>query len=134
MGTQYLLTLKAINCSSGESLGSAEAQAADKNHVLEALGKVASQIRNQLGESLASVQKYDAPAESVTTPSLDALKAYSLGYQDMVVKSDYAGAIQQFQRAIALDPNFAMAHARLGTSYSNVNDMVRSAEQCPPSV
>lgn len=127
VGTQYLLTLKAINCSSGESLGSAEAQAADKNHVLEALGNVASQIRNQLGESLASVQKYDAPAESVTTPSLDALKAYSLGYQDMVVKSDYAGAIQQFQRAIALDPNFAMAHARLGTSYSNVNDMVRSA-------
>jgi DNA-binding winged helix-turn-helix (wHTH) protein/tetratricopeptide (TPR) repeat protein len=128
VGTQYLLTLKAINCSNGESLGDAEAQAADKNHVLDALGKVAAGIRNQLGESLASVQKYDAPAESVTTPSLEALKAYSLGYQAMVVKSDYAAAIPQFQRAISLDPNFAMAYARMGTSYSNLNETARAAE------
>src|SRR5207249_1979753 len=88
IGTQYLVTLKAVNCSNGESLASAEAQASDKNHVLDALGKVASEIRSKLGESLASVQKYDAPAENVTTPSLEALKAYSLGYQAMVVKSD----------------------------------------------
>ena len=128
VGTQYLLTLKAINCSNGESLGSAEAQAADKNHVLDALGKVASEIRNKLGESLASVQKYDAPAENVTTPSLEALKAYSLGYQAMIVKSDWAAAIPLFQRAISLDPNFAMAHARMGTSYSNLNETVRAAE------
>ena len=128
VGTQYLLTLKAINCSNGESLGSAEAQATDKNHVLDALGEVASIIRNQLGESLASVQKYDAPAENVTTPSIEALKAYSLGYQAMIVKSDYAAAITLFQRAISLDPNFAMAHARMGTSYSNLNETVRAAE------
>ncbi len=128
VGTEYLLTLKAINCSNGESLGSAEAQAIDKNHVLDALGKVASEIRNQLGESLASVQKYDAPAENVTTPSLEALKAYSLGYQAMVVKSDYAASIPLFQRAINLDPNFAMAYARMGTSYSDLNETVRSAE------
>jgi len=74
IGAQYLLTLKAVNCSNGESLASTEAQASDKNHVLDALGKVAAQIRSQLGESLASVQKYDAPAENVTTPSLEALK------------------------------------------------------------
>jgi DNA-binding winged helix-turn-helix (wHTH) protein len=71
VGTRYLLTLKAVNCSTGDSLGSTEAQAADKNHVLDALGKVAAEIRSQLGESLASVQKYDAPAENVTTSSLD---------------------------------------------------------------
>jgi len=128
VGTQYLLTLKAVNCSNGDSLGSTEAEATDKNHVLEALGKVASEIRNKLGESLASVQKYDAPAENVTTPSLEALKAYSLGYQAMVVKSSYTVAIPLLQRAISLDPNFAMAYARMGTSYSNLNETVRAAE------
>ena len=127
VGTQYLLTLKAVNCSNGESLGAAEAQATDKDHVLEALGTVASQIRAQLGESLASVQKYDAPAENVTTPSLGALKAYSLGYQDMVVKSDYAAAIPLFRQAVNLDPNFAMAYARMGTSYSNLNETARAS-------
>lgn len=128
VGTQYLLTLKAINCSNGESLSSASATAANKNQVLEALGVVASKIRNQLGESLASVQKYQAPAENVTTPSLEALKAYSLGYQAMIVQSDYEAAILFLQRAISLDPNFAMAHARLATSYSNINETVRAAE------
>jgi eukaryotic-like serine/threonine-protein kinase len=128
IGTQYLLTLKAVNCSNGESLASAEAQASDKNHVLDALGKVASEIRSKLGESLASVQKYDAPAENVTTASLEALKAYSLGYQAMIVKSDPPAAVSLFQRAISLDPNFAMAYARLGICYSNLNETVRAAE------
>jgi len=128
VGAQYLLTLKAINCSNGESLGSAEAQAADKNHVLDALSKVASQIRSLLGESLTSVQKHDAPPESVTTPSLEALKVYSLGYQATVVKSDYAAAIPLFQRAIDFDPDFAMAYARLGTCYYNLNQTIRAAE------
>ncbi len=128
VGTQYLLTLKAINCADGESLGSTEAQAADKNHVLDALGKLAAEMRNQLGESLASVQKYDAPAENVTTPSLEALKAYSLGYKAMVVKSDYAAALPLFQKAISLDPNFAMAYARTGTSYFNLFETDRARE------
>ena len=128
VGTQYLLTLKAVNCANGESLGSAQVQAADKNHVLEALGKLAAQIRNQLGESLASVEKYDAPAENVTTPSLEALKAYSLGYQAIIIRTDYAAAIALFQRAIAVDPNFAMAHARLGTAYSNISESTKATE------
>lgn len=128
VGSQYLLTLKAINCSNGESLGSSEAQVNDKDHVLDGLGKVASGIRSQLGESLASVQKYDAPPENVTTPSLEALKAYSLGYQAMVIKSDYAAAVPLFQRAISFDPNFAMAYTRMGTSYSNLNEMDRATE------
>jgi eukaryotic-like serine/threonine-protein kinase len=129
VGTQYLLTLKAVNCTTGDSLGSTEAQAKDKDHVLEALGKVASEIRSQLGESLASVQKYDAPPENVTTRSLEALKAYSLGYQAMFVGSDFAAAIPLFQQATSLDPNFAMAYARMGTCYVNLNETVRGAEK-----
>jgi len=128
VGTQYLLTLKAVDCSNGESLGSTEAQAAGKNDVLDALGKMASEIRSKLGESLASVKKYDAPPENVTTSSLEALKAYSVGYRAMVLKDNYAATIPLFQRAISLDPNFAMAYARMGTSYANLNETVRAAE------
>jgi len=128
VGTQYLLTLKAVNCSNGESLASATAQARDKNHVLDAVGEMAAAMRGKLGESLASVQKYDAPAENVTTPSLEALQAYSLGYKAQVVKNDYAAAIPFLQRAISLDPNFAMAYARLGANYFNLNQTVRAAE------
>jgi serine/threonine protein kinase/tetratricopeptide (TPR) repeat protein len=128
VGTEYLLTLKAVNCSNGESLASTTAQARDKNHVLDAVGEMAATMRGKLGESLASVQKYDAPAENVTTPSLEALQAYSLGYKAQVVKNDYAAAIPFFQRAISLDPNFAMAYARLAANYFNLNQTVRAAE------
>jgi serine/threonine protein kinase/tetratricopeptide (TPR) repeat protein len=128
VGTEYLLTLKAVNCSNGEPLASTTAQARDKNHVLDAVGEMAAAMRGKLGESLASVQKYDAPAENVTTPSLEALQAYSLGYKAQVVKSDYAAAIPFFQRAISLDPNFAMAYARLAANYFNLNQTVRAAD------
>ena len=128
IGSQYLLTLRAANCLTGESLASTEAQARDKDHVLEALGNLASEIRSKLGESLVSVQKYDAPAENVTTPSLEALKAYSLGYQRFLIESDLAASIPLFQRAIGLDNNFAMAYARLGTSYYDLGESVRAAE------
>jgi len=116
IGTQYLLTLNAANCSSGESLASAEAEATDKNGVLDALGKTASQIRNKLGESLSTVRRFDTPLEQATTPSLEALKAYSLGRKAMM-GNVYADAVPFFQRAIGLDPNFSMAYARLGTCY-----------------
>ncbi len=128
VGTRYLLTLKAINCSNGESLASTGAQADDKNHVLDALGKVASEIRGKLGESLVSVQKYDSPPENVTTPSLEALQAYSLGYQAWLIRNDGPSAIPMFERAIDLDPNFAMAYARLGTLYFNGGETARGAE------
>jgi eukaryotic-like serine/threonine-protein kinase len=128
IGTRYLLTLRATNCSTGESLASTEAQAKDKDHVLDALGKIASEIRGQLGESLVSVQKYDAPPEDVTTRSLEALQAYNLGYHEQIIKFDFAAAIPFFQRAISLDPNFAMAHARLGTSYGDLGEGARAAE------
>jgi serine/threonine protein kinase len=115
IGTQYLLTLKAVNCVSGESLASTEATASDKNHVLDALGKTASEIRNKLGESLSAVQKFNAPIEQATTPSLEALHAYSLGWAMKGI--DDAATVTFFQRAIRLDPNFAMAYASLGNSY-----------------
>ncbi len=127
IGTQYLLTLKAINCGSGESLASTEAQANDKNHVLDALGKTASEIRNKLGESLSTVQKFDTPLEQATTPSLEALQAYSLG-RKASAGADWVGAVPFFQRAIRIDPNFAMAYARLGTVYKNVGENTLGAE------
>jgi predicted Ser/Thr protein kinase len=128
IGTQYLLTLKAVNCVSGESLASTEAEASDKGHVLDALGKTASEIRNKLGESLSTVQKFDTPPEQATTPSLEALQAFSLGHKTMVGKGDSAAAVPLFQRATRLDPKFAMAYARLGTSYSNIGETTLGAE------
>jgi len=126
IGTQYLLTLKAVDCVSGESLASTEAQANDKNHVLDALGKSASEIRNKLGESLNTVQKFDTPLEQATTSSLEALQAYSLG-RKASAGSSWAAAVPLFQRAVRLDPNFGMAYARLGTCYSNLGEITLGA-------
>jgi len=128
LGSQYVLGVKAVNCGSGDVLANEQAVASGKEQVLKALGEAATKMREKLGESLASVQKYDAPAENVTTRSLEALQAYGLGYQAMTVKNDAASAIPLFQRAISLDPNFAMAYARLGTSYSNLGQITRAAE------
>jgi serine/threonine protein kinase len=127
IGTQYLLTLKASDCSSGQSLASTEAQASDKNHVLNALGRATSEIRNNLGESLSTVERFATPLEQATTPSLEALQAYSLGRKAMA-GADWAAAVPFFQRAIRLDPNFAMAYARLGTCYWNLGETTLGAE------
>jgi len=128
LGSEYVMGLKAVNCRSGDVLANEQATASGKEQVLKALGEAATKMRVKLGESLASVQKYDAPAENVTTPSLEALQAYSLGYQAQIVKNDFASAVSLFQRAISLDPNFAMAYARLGTNYGNLDQQVRAAE------
>ena len=127
IGTKYILTLKAVGCLSGESLASAEAEATDKNLVLDALGKTASDIRNKLGESLATVQKFDTPLEQATTSSLEALQAYTLG-RKAAGGGDPATAVSLFQRAIGLDPNFAMAYASLGVSYSDFGETALAAE------
>jgi eukaryotic-like serine/threonine-protein kinase len=128
IGTQYLLTLKAVNCSSGESLASTEAQASDKNHVLDALGKMASEIRDKLGESLTTVQKFDTPLVQATTPSLEALQAYSTAYQAAIGQGDFTTARHLFQQAIKLDPNFAMAYLGLGLSSGAVGDTALASE------
>ena len=106
IGTRYNLILKAVNCVNGELLASTEAQASDKSHVLDALGKAASEMRRKLGESLNTAQKFNTPLQQATTPSLEALQAYNLGLNT----DDDAAAFAFFQRATQLDPNFAMAY------------------------
>jgi len=128
LGSQYILGLKAINCRNGDLLAEDQITTTGKEQVLTSLGEAASKIREKLGESLASVQKYDAPPQSVTTSSLEALKAYSLGYQAQVVRADFTAAVTFFQRAISLDANFAMAHARLGTCFLNLGQTARASE------
>jgi serine/threonine protein kinase/tetratricopeptide (TPR) repeat protein len=122
IGTQYLLTIKAVNCASGELLASTEAQAADKNQVLGALGSAASDIRSRLGESIASLQKYNAPLAQVTTSSLPALQAYSQATKALLEKGG-TESIPFLKRAIDLDPNFAIAYTILGITYNNVGEI-----------
>ncbi|MCU1300720.1 MAG: serine/threonine protein kinase with repeat [Candidatus Sulfotelmatobacter sp.] len=128
LGSQYVLGLKAVNCRTGDLLADEQATATGKEQVLKTLGDVSSKLREKLGESLASVQKFDAPPESVTTPSLEALQAYGLGFHTMTVKNDPAAAVPLFQRAITLDPNFAMAYARLGTCYNGLGEAAHGAD------
>jgi eukaryotic-like serine/threonine-protein kinase len=127
IGSQYLLTITAINCASGEVLASTESQAADKNHVLGALGSAASEIRSRLGESLSSLQKYNAPLEQVTTSSLPALQAYSQAMKTFGEKGGTA-PIPFFKRAIELDPNFAVAYTALGVTYNNLGESSLATE------
>ena len=128
LGNQYVLGLRAMNCHTGELLDTEQMQADSKEHVLDAMSKGAARLRHHLGESLASVEKYDAPPESVTTASLDALQVYSLGFRVHVVKLDESAAADLFQRAITLDPQFAMAYARLAVCNSNLGELGRAAE------
>jgi eukaryotic-like serine/threonine-protein kinase len=128
LGSQYVLGLRAVNCRTGELLAEAQTTATGKEQVLNALGDAAAKIRAKLGESLASVKKYDALPENVTTPSLDALQAYALGNQTSDVANDYTAAIPLFEQAISLDPNFAMAYLRLGQSYQPLGEMNLCAE------
>jgi hypothetical protein len=127
IGTPYLLTVKAVDCARGESLASAEAQASDKNHVLDALGKTASDIRNKLGESLSTVQKFDTPLEQATTPSLEALKSFSSGFQLQMTAGD-AAAIPFYKQAIELDPHFALAYAWMGIAYNDMGELSMDVE------
>jgi DNA-binding winged helix-turn-helix (wHTH) protein/Tfp pilus assembly protein PilF len=128
LGSQYVLDVESMNCVNGEVLARAQVTANNKEQVLKALGDAATKVRERLGESLASVQKYDVPLENVTTSLLEALQAFSLGYQAQVREGDVPAAIPLFQRAIKLDPNFAMAYGRLGTSYSNTGQSILAAE------
>ena len=128
LGSQYVLGFKAVDCQNGDLLAEEQVTANGKEQVLKGLGEAATKLRKKLGESLASVEKYDTPLESVTTPSLDALQAYSLGYRAQSVKNDPTAAILLYQRAISLDPNFAMAYARVGTNYFNLGQTGRAGE------
>jgi serine/threonine protein kinase len=128
LGSQYVLGLKAVNCRTGDLLSEEQVTANGKEQVLEALGKAATKLRGKLGESMASVQKYDAMPQNVTTPSLEALQAYGLGVRTVEVANDYVAATPFFERAIAMDPNFAMAYLRLAEDYQPQGELGRSAE------
>jgi len=127
LGSQYVIGLKAVDCNTGDVLAETLEPAAAKESVLKALDAAAIGLRSKLGESLNSVQKYATPLEEATTPSLDALQAYSQGAKTRVVKGDSA-ALPFFQRAVELDPDFAVAYAGMAVSYINLNEIGRAAE------
>lgn len=126
LGTQYVIGLEAVNCNTGDVLAKEQGEASSKESVLKTLDQVATSMRTKLGESLASVQKFDVPIEATTT-SLDALKAFSMGVRVAREKGP-AEAISFYKRAIELDPNFATAYALLGLNYSNLGQPSRAAE------
>jgi serine/threonine protein kinase/tetratricopeptide (TPR) repeat protein len=119
LGSSYVLTLNAQDCVEGKVIAEEQVQAASKETVLAAMGTAVSAFREKLGESLASIQRYDAKIEEATTPSLEALKAYSQGLRTRRTTGDF-DSVPFFRRAIDLDPEFALAYARLGTVYSNL--------------
>ena len=126
LGSQYLVGLEAVSCNTGDNLAKEQTAASSKEEVVKAVDKAAVSLRTQLGESLASVQKFDVPVEA-TTPSLEALKAFSMGMTARQEKGE-AKAIPFFRRAIELDPNFAVAYAALGAAYSNLGQASLAAQ------
>ncbi len=127
LGSEYVLGLKAVNCQSGDTLAQEQVTAASKEKVLDALGEAASKLRGELGESLATVQKFDVPLSEATTSSLEALKAYTLGEKAHREKGTAAG-LPYHQRAIELDPNFAMGYEEVGSDYSTLGEVGRGIE------
>jgi serine/threonine protein kinase/Flp pilus assembly protein TadD len=127
LGSQYVLWLRARNCGTGDILGQEQAKAGRKEEVLDALTRIAVQIRARLGESLATIREHSKPLEQATTPSLEALKAYSVA-RTAVFARGFSAAIPHLQRAIAIDPQFALAHADLGFFYWNMGQTNAGAE------
>ena len=119
VGEHYLITLRAVNCQTGDTLASSEAEAENRNQVLKEVRKLANQLRGTLGESLASVKTFDQPLEEATTSSLEALQAFTRARRVMMTGGG-ADAIPDLQRALALDPNFPRARSALGETYSNL--------------
>src|ERR1700761_2256889 len=126
LGKQYVITLTAQNTATGDEIVSEQAQAPDKEHVLDALGKAAGAIRGKLGEDLESIKKLDTPFGQATTSSLEAFRAYALGDKAHVSARDIPEAEGHYLRAVEIDPNFAMAYARLGVVYINSNQVAKA--------
>jgi serine/threonine protein kinase/Tfp pilus assembly protein PilF len=127
LGSHYVITLEAIDAQSGDAMTREQVEAESKEEVLKKLGEAATTLREQLGESLASIQKFDAPIEQATTSSLEAFKAYTLG-REQHLKGKYLEAIPLYKRATDLDPNFALAYARLAYLYVNSRQFGLAAE------
>jgi DNA-binding winged helix-turn-helix (wHTH) protein/tetratricopeptide (TPR) repeat protein len=122
LGTTYLIGLAAIRCDTGKPIAHEEVEASQRDDVIDALGKATSSLRARLGESLPSIQKYNAPLEQATTSSLEALNAYSLALTTWDAKGDQA-SLPYFKRAIELDPNFASAYGALAAIYNNIGQV-----------
>ncbi len=122
LGSNYVITLEAINAQSGESIARQQVEANSKEQVLSALGKAALELREKLGESLSSIKKHDVPIEQATTSSLEALKAYAMGNEERA-RGNNQEEIRFYKRAIELDPNFAMAYARIAVFHGNREEM-----------
>src|SRR5207253_5564386 len=127
LGKSYVITLHATACQDGATLAREQIQAVDKEHVLNALGSAVTAMRGRLGESLSSIQKLNRPLEQATTPSLEALQNYTEGVSEMS-QGHFLPAVQVFERAIEIDPNFAMGYYFLGIAFGNAGDMARSRE------
>ena len=127
LGSQYVLGLKAVNCQSGDPLAEEQVTAESKEKVLDTLGQAATKLRGELGESLATVQKLDVPLAQATTSSLEALQAYSLGNKAQNEKGS-AAALPDHQRAIQLDPNFALGYNAVGSDYFGLSEVGRASE------
>ena len=127
LGNQYLITLNAINAATGDIIADAQGRADNKEQVLKTLDTAASQMREKLGESLASLQKFDKPLEEATTSSLEGLKSFTLGDQKRATGDELA-SVPYYERAIELDPNFATAYARLGTTYRDLGEAEKSEQ------
>jgi DNA-binding winged helix-turn-helix (wHTH) protein/predicted Zn-dependent protease len=128
LGSEYVIGLNALNCQTGGSFAREQVQAANKEKVLDSLYKATTGLREKLGESLSTVQEFDIPLEQATTPSLDALHAYSLGRKALIRNGDWTSAESFFQQAIELDPNFAMAHLSLGLAHFNLREIGLAGE------
>jgi serine/threonine protein kinase/tetratricopeptide (TPR) repeat protein len=128
LGAHYVIGISAVNCQTGDDLARQQAEADSKEQVLKALSDASTKLRETLGESLKTVEKLDAPVDQATTPSLQALQAYSLGRKAMLQSGDYNGAVRLLDNAVAIDPNFAMAYAALGTTYHNLGETNLAAE------
>jgi serine/threonine protein kinase/tetratricopeptide (TPR) repeat protein len=128
LGSEYVLGLKAVNCQNGDLLAQEQVTAAAKERVLDTLGKTASTLRGKLGESLAMVQQFDMPLEQATTPSLEALKALSLGNKAAIREEGIAAALPYYQRAIQLDPSFATGYMHVGEVYFDLGEVGRASE------
>jgi len=127
LGSSYLIRLRAINCQTEDSLGSAEGEAETREKVVRTLGELTHTLRGKLGESLASLQEHNKPIEEATTSSLDALQAFSQGLRTQHAQGDQE-ALAHFQRAVELDPNFARAYTSIGASYINLNQASMAIE------
>ena len=121
LGKQYVVGISVVNCHTGDFLAKEQMKASSQEDMLKIVDHAAANLRGRLGESLASIQRFNTPVEQATTPSLEALQAYGLGHRKLM-GGDYVAAVPFFQRAISLDPNFAMAYALLGTTYSDLGE------------